>query len=217
MPLQVKKLNEQDLGYTIRKSDKAKRVVLRVHPRTQEIELVVPKRVSIAYAMEFAAAQTDWIERQKAKKTDTIPLLANDVKQLKKDARKILTNLVMEKIRLLPERARAKPLSPLQGLFDFMNPSERWSELDVKIRIGDMQTRWGSCHPDGRISFSWRLMLAPEHARDYVVAHEVAHLVHHNHSQRFWDLCEKLSVDFNGGYEWMKRHGSSLQSYLVTN
>lgn len=215
MPLQVKKLNEQDLGFTIRKSDKARRVCLRVHPRTQEVELVVPRRVSLAYALEFAATQSEWIEKQKAKKTDAIPLLPHDVKQLKKDARRVLTDLVMEKIRLLPDRPRARPLSPLQGLFDFMNPAGRWDELSVKIRIGDPKTRWGSCHPDGRISLSWRLMLAPEEARDYVVAHEVAHLIHHNHSRRFWELCKQLSMDFDAGHGWMKQYGTSLQNYRV--
>lgn len=201
-------------GLTIRKSKKARRVTLRVHPKTQDVELVVPTRVSIAWAMEFARSQTDWIEKQRAKKTDTIPLSANDAKALKKDARKVLTALVHEKMKLLPERPAAKPLSPLQGLFEFIAPTPKW-ERDIKIRIGDPKTLWGSCHPDGRISLSWRLMLAPEHARDYVVAHEVAHLVHNNHSKRFWDLCEKLSNDYEGGKSWIRDHGQSLHRYVT--
>lgn len=211
----------------IRKSMKAKRVTLRVNPKLRAVELVVPKRVSMKYAMEFAASQREWIEDQRAKMGDSLPLLASEARTLKRDARKVLTALVNEKLKLLPASKNVVPsLSTLPSwatlpLFSFMKHDasaandHRWK--DVKIRIGDPKTRWGSCHPDGRISFSWRLMLAPEAARDYVVAHEVAHLIHHDHSRKFWDLCKQLSNDFEAGHGWMKREGNNLHSYVVQN
>lgn len=211
-------LQTEDQDFTIRKSDKAKRVILRVNPKTRGFELIVPKRVSYKYALEFAATQKDWMARQKEKMAEaqenTIPLLASEARSLKRDARKVLTDLTLEKVKLLPERKTVAPLSPLQGLFTFMNPAPKW-EKDIKIRINDARTQWGSCHPDGRISYSWRLMLAPEIARDYVVAHEVAHLVHNNHSRKFWALCKQLSVNFEEGHAWMKREGHALHRYEV--
>lgn len=201
--------------FSVRKSNKAKRVVLRVHPRGHGFELVVPKRVSMKYALEFAESQRGWMEKQKAAMTDIIPMLKSEANALKKEARKVLTAMTMEKIRLLPERKKLKPLSPLQGLFEFIAPTPSW-ERDIKIRIGDPQTQWGSCHPDGRISYSWRLMLAPEVARDYIVAHEVAHLVHNNHGKGFWQLCKQLSADFEAGHGWIKNEGKSLQRYVVS-
>lgn len=81
------------------------------------------------------------------------------------------------------------------------------------LKIKDMKSRWGSCATSGEISLSWRLVFAPMAAIDYVIAHEVAHLVHHNHSAAFWALCRELSVDFDEGSRWMKRHGSELMVY----
>ena len=62
------------------------------------------------------------------------------------------------------------------------------------VRIGDPAARWGSCG-QGRIAYSWRLILAPPAVRASVVAHEVAHLVHPNHGADFWALAAAL----NGG------------------
>lgn len=196
-------------NFEIRRSTKAKRVSLRVHPKHRHVELIVPKRASLKYALEFADAHKDWIDKNASQKRDVITLTAKEINVHKKQARTELTRLAKEKMAMLPPVSR---LSPLQGLMQFLNPQTRDPE-DLKIRIGDMKTRWGSCHPDGRISFSWRLILAPDHARDYVVAHEVAHLVHHNHSAKFWALCEELSNDYKQGKKWMKNHGKSLHDY----
>ncbi len=56
------------------------------------------------------------------------------------------------------------------------------------MTIRDPRTRWGSCSSSGSLSFSWRLVLAPEDVLDYVVWHEVCHLREMNHSPRFWAL-----------------------------
>ena len=65
-----------------------------------------------------------------------------------------------------------------------------------KVAMSNARTQWGVCTQDGRIRLSWRLVhVAPDHA-DYVVAHEVAHLVELNHSPRFWTVVERLYPDF---------------------
>ena len=82
------------------------------------------------------------------------------------------------------------------------------------VRVSDTKTRWGSCSHDGRLCFSWRLAFAPYEAIDYVVAHEVAHLRHLDHSKEFWTLCEELSIDYAAGKRWMKENGSELMRYV---
>src|SRR3546814_15079026 len=67
-----------------------------------------------------------------------------------------------------------------------------------RLSLRDTRTSWGSCNSKGDLNFSWRLILAPEHVLDYVVAHEVAHMVHLNHSQRFWKLAGTLTQDMRG-------------------
>jgi predicted metal-dependent hydrolase len=67
------------------------------------------------------------------------------------------------------------------------------------VTVGDANTRWGSCSAERRIRYSWRLILAPPAARRYVVAHEVAHLVHLNHGPKFKALEEQLFAKDSGG------------------
>ena len=64
------------------------------------------------------------------------------------------------------------------------------------VTITGAKTRFGSCSAQGRISFSWRLMDYPPEAIDYVVVHELAHLVHHNHSPAFYALVESVLPDY---------------------
>jgi len=79
-----------------------------------------------------------------------------------------------------------------------------------KIRFSSAKTRWGSCTNHGHLSFSWRLMMAPEEVIKYVVVHELAHLVHHNHSKRFWNFVEKMNPSYRKQKQWLKENGHQL-------
>lgn len=80
------------------------------------------------------------------------------------------------------------------------------------LAFKDTVSRWGSCTADGKLSFSWRIMMAPPAIIDYLVAHEVAHLVHMNHGPKFWALCEKLCPRTKEARAWLKRNGQALQA-----
>jgi predicted metal-dependent hydrolase len=82
------------------------------------------------------------------------------------------------------------------------------------LRLADQKTLWGSCGPQGRISLSWRLVLAPPEVLRYVVIHELAHLVHRNHSQRFWTLVERQMPDFQIARRWLRSHGAGLHALV---
>ena len=64
------------------------------------------------------------------------------------------------------------------------------------IRLSNAKTRWGTCHPDGRIHLNWRLIQAPPALIDYVVVHELAHLHEANHSPRFWGWVARVMPDY---------------------
>ncbi len=86
-------------------------------------------------------------------------------------------------------------------------------QLDKKIgriTIRDQRSRWGSCSSAGNLSFSWRLMLAPATILDYVVGHEVAHLVEMNHSQEFWHVVDLVVENPKKSRRWLKENGASL-------
>ena len=84
-----------------------------------------------------------------------------------------------------------------------------------RITVRDTASRWGSCSSARSLSFSWRLILAPEFVLDYVVAHEVAHLKEMNHSPRFWAHVRSLVADIEAPQTWLKVHGRELQRYGV--
>ena len=87
--------------------------------------------------------------------------------------------------------------------------------LGVVVRSVAMRsqaTRWGSCSSTGRLNYNWRLILAPSFVLDYVAAHEVAHLVHMNHSISFWRSVEEALPDMARGRAWLKAHGKELMA-----
>lgn len=86
----------------------------------------------------------------------------------------------------------------------------RWHALLVR----DPRTQWGSCGPDGTISLSWRLVMAPAAAFRYVVVHELCHRLHMDHSPRFWALVERQMPDFEVHKRWLNEHGPRLLHYL---
>jgi predicted metal-dependent hydrolase len=76
-------------------------------------------------------------------------------------------------------------------------------------------TRWGSCSTTGRLNFNWRLILAPPFVLDYVAAHEVAHLLEMNHSDRFWARVEETLPTMEKGREWLRVNGRQLMVYGI--
>ena len=79
------------------------------------------------------------------------------------------------------------------------------------VSVRDPASRWGSCATNGAIAYSWRLILAPAWVRQSVVAHEVAHLAHHNHGPEFWALVRQLADVAPGtSKRWLTAHGAGL-------
>lgn len=78
------------------------------------------------------------------------------------------------------------------------------------IRITSARTRWGSCSATGSLSFSWRLVLAPLVAVDYVVVHELVHTVFHNHSKQFWRRVGTIMPEYPEHRKWLQEHGRQI-------
>jgi len=86
-------------------------------------------------------------------------------------------------------------------------------QLPVTIAINDAGTRWGSCTPRTRsIRYSWRVILAPPQILDYLAAHEVAHLVHANHSPAYWSVVRGLIGDHRPHRAWLRANGAALHA-----
>jgi len=86
-------------------------------------------------------------------------------------------------------------------------------QLDLavpKLALSSAHTRWGSCSTHGGIRVNWRLIHMPAHLGDYVVAHEVAHLLEMNHSARFWDVVGSLYPEWKAARTELKQRAASL-------
>ncbi len=93
---------------------------------------------------------------------------------------------------------------------------EKAARIDRQIRhisIRDQRSRWGSCSAERRLSFNWRLILAPDPVLDYVVGHEVAHMVEMNHSKNFWRAVDHLTPHTRFGRRWLDTEGNGLYRY----
>lgn len=81
------------------------------------------------------------------------------------------------------------------------------------VKVREYTRRWGSCSHKGDLSFNWRIILAPDEVIDYVVIHELAHLIEFNHSKKFWRIVERQMPDWKRQQSWLSDHGSEL--YIV--
>ncbi len=78
------------------------------------------------------------------------------------------------------------------------------------VRVTSARRRWGSCNSINRIQLTWRLIMAEKSAMDYVIIHELCHVLHKNHSSAFWSKVEELMPDYKSQREWLKKHAYIL-------
>ena len=78
------------------------------------------------------------------------------------------------------------------------------------VRVLDLKTRWASCSEDKTLNFHWKTMMAPMKIIDYVVVHELVHLIYPNHTDAFWNEVDKILPDYAERKEWLKENGVSL-------
>lgn len=78
------------------------------------------------------------------------------------------------------------------------------------VKVIDLKHRWASCTPDGNLNFHWKCMMAPGTVLDYIVVHELAHLIHLNHTAAFWNEVDKVLPDFQNRKEWLRVNGVGM-------
>lgn len=222
-----------DLSYLeVFKNPRARRLALRLDSSRGIVRLVVPPGISMKKAHEFAALNRDWIENQVGKLPSPVPFCDGQVLPILEKDRTLdifqdkelrTTKVSMDThfitVRTPLENPQSRVTRYLKKIFKA--EIETLASLKAQtigktirsISLRDTRSRWGSCSSDGNLSFSWRLIFAPFDAIDYVIAHEVAHLKHMDHSKAFWALCCDLSRDSVQGKKWMRTHGHTLYRY----
>ncbi|MTI49066.1 MAG: M48 family metallopeptidase [Firmicutes bacterium] len=118
-------------------------------------------------------------------------------------------NLIKEKIKLAIEKwYREETLKQILNIVEAHQLS--FNSRPRSIRVKEQKKRWGSCNSKKDLMFNWRLGMAPVHIIEYVVVHEMCHMVHLNHSKDFWNLVEKINPDYKERKVWFKKNGHKL-------
>ena len=139
------------------------------------LEVRAPMRLSKKWIDGFVEQKEGWIQQKTA---ETAKRAA---------ARRQLTPQEEENLRL-----RAQEYLP-QRTWEL---AEQIGLTPAGVKVTGAKTRWGSCSGRNSLNFSWRLMLAPEHCVNYVVVHELCHILHHDHSAAFWREVERFFPDW---------------------
>ena len=213
----------------VRRHPRARRASLRLSPSGDGVIVVLPPTARIEDGLLIARTHAPWIRARLDARPPRVPfadgvilpvggrpltvcLVAAERRGLRIDGDRLLVGGATETaagrirvwLRAEAERAIAEQIAA---------KAARLPRLPTAVGLRDTRSRWGSCSSAGRLSFSWRLILAPPLVLDYVVAHELAHLQNHGHGPAFWaavgDLCEQVTA----GRAWLRRHGGELFRY----
>ena len=224
-PARVLTIDGRPFAVRIVRHPRARRVTLRVEPWEDAVRLTLPPREALAPAMRWAVAQGAALARAAAERAPARPFRDGGVVPLEGRDRPIRSTpdtrgvafgdeiqvggvaetLSARLTRALKARARAM-------LDDETRHLARVHGLTVaSVGVGDPSSRWGSCSADGRIRYSWRLILMPPPVRRAIVAHEVAHRIRLDHSPLFHAAHERLlGTSPVPATAWLTRHGRAL-------
>lgn len=217
----------------LRRLATARRFILRVRSATCDAVLTIPRRAALKDATDFAARNAAWIGARLRRLPQVVPF---------EDGARVPVRGRLTRIRHVPEARGVAWLDEEDGescLFvagadahlgrrvrdflrdlcrrDLQNAVAKYTQMIGRptpaATLRDTTSRWGSCSSAGALNFSWRLIMAPPHVLDYLAAHEVCHLVHMNHSEKFWALCRSICPATDCAEAWLTAHGVSLHRY----
>ncbi len=218
-----------DFDLKVVKNPRAKKLTLRIDSKERLPVLTIPRYCSQKKAIEFVENHRLWIKESLARlpehkpfeNGETISLFGKDVTITHAPERRLGAKI--EDGRLLVSgdieflHRRDKDFIKKKAQSEFLRRSNKYAkklgETINGVTIKDTKSRWGSCSSLNNLNYNWRIALAPDFVINYLMAHEVAHLRHPDHSQRFWHCVAGLCPDYTEGESWLKRHGKDLYLY----
>ena len=215
------------LPVVLRRNAQARRMTMRLAPDGTSVRITLPRWGRTAEAVAFAEERKGWLAGQLAAVPDPVSITPESTLPYRGDALPIRHDpLAPRRVRLVEGELH------LGGAVDSLAPRlRRWLEGEARVlleedlafyceraarplqrlMLSNAQRRWGSCARDGTVRINWRLVMAPEEVRRSVVAHEVAHLVHFDHSPGFHAMLAQLfEGDIRAANRWLKTEGRSL-------
>ncbi len=225
------RVGARELPLVIRRVPNARRMVLRLAPDGSEVRISMPRWGQSAEALAFARSRAAWLTAQLARMPDQ-----------QRIAPGALLPYRGELHRIAHDPANPRRPNPAQGLITIGGPAEsieprlrRWLLAEARaaftadiadyapragvpvptIALSGARSRWGSCSASKVLRLNWRLVMAPDFVRRSVVAHEVAHLLHFDHSPRFHTALRRIyEGDIALANQWLKGEGRGLYAWF---
>jgi predicted metal-dependent hydrolase len=226
MSRQALQVGSPPLEVVLKTNPRARRLTLRVSSITGEATLTVPRGTNRRAVETFVTSQEDWL-RSRLGQIEPV-VMPTYGEQIPVEGRMLVLAPGSSRIRIEgesllvggnPEHLPARLKAYLRTLARdrLVGASEEYAErLGRKlgrITLRDTRSRWGSCTEKGDLMYSWRLVMAPAEVLEYVAAHEVAHIIEMNHSDRFWRVVEKLMPGYRKHRNWLRENGAGLHRY----
>ena len=219
-------------GPTLRLSvnPRARRLSVRIDARAGEAVVIAPSERGLTQAVAFARTKAVWISERLAVRPKSRPLAPGQVISLRGHPVRLEATPGAGAARLVEDgtviRSGGEDEAYARRVENLLKREARDTLLErtdhhlralgqasVTVSIADTRSRWGSCSPHNRtIRYSWRVIMAPPPVIDYLAAHEVAHLVHADHSPAYWSVVERLVGDHKPWRKWLKDYGGALHA-----
>jgi predicted metal-dependent hydrolase len=211
----------------IKRTPQARRISLRADAIKREIRVTMPPYAPTSEALRFINQKRQWIAARMESVPENTPLCDGNEMAVEGTAHRIvwredLPRSVAQKdgeLRL----GGPKDMVPQRILRWLQREARRTYTSEIshycalageavpRLQLGDPRSRWGSCSSRGTIALSWRLIMAPANVRRSVIAHEVAHMRHMDHSPEFYAWMDELfEGDRKVADKWLKMHGAGL-------
>lgn len=222
---------KEAIGFDIKiiKSPQSRKMTLRIDAKEHIPVLTLPPRCSEKKAVDFVKSHQDWIETQMGRLPNCKKFEEGDIITLFGKEYTIIHNpearcgvcikgkelIVAGETDFLHRRVTDFIRKKAQEKFYKLSCSkaEKINSKINNVTIKDTKSRWGSCSTKHNLNYNWRIALAPDFVIDYLVSHEVAHLIHQNHSPAFWNCVRELCPHYEEGQSWLRVYGRTLYLY----
>ncbi len=229
-----------DIGFEFAIARSARRQTVSIEVRAAKVVIRAPYNTAQSFLLAFLQQKAPWVRSKIAEQQAAMARLPDTVNYrqgsqldfmneslrlvIGRGARGAIARVGQELHLLLPTRARAPEQEQIRALLArwyqqqaLQILSRKTAELCARaglvcnsVKVRATRSKWGHCTSRGVIQYNWQILLAPEAIVDYLVAHEVSHLRHHNHSAEFWTLVTHLCPSCKADRAWLKANGARL-------
>ncbi len=226
-----------ELAYTVKRSAKRRKLTITVE-RDRTVVVKAPEGISDEKIQQVVESKRQWIYEKVGhpQKYQDLPhppgkelVSGESALYLGRQYRIEVVNRGSAEIQfanrfLIPAIEMDKRIEALQDWYigkakEKIVPRVRHHARDLgvevaKVKIVDNRYRWGSCTSNNNVNINWRLIKAPMFVIDYVVVHELAHLIEANHTPRFWNIVRTQIAQTDKARQWLREHGQLLEQKL---